>query len=64
MDKHSFSAPREEECHIATTTAHLTFKPACMPEAASKEIGCTVNSPGIRVEKYRCDPAHSITLFI
>lgn len=60
LDNHSFAAIWEEEYHITTTTARLAFKPARMPEAASKEIGCTANSPGIRVEKYRCDPAHNI----
>ncbi|RUT66717.1 GntR family transcriptional regulator [Morganella morganii] len=60
LDNHSFAAIWENEYHIITTTSRLAFKPARMPESASKAIGCTANSPGIRVEKYRCDEAHNI----
>lgn len=60
LDNHSFAAIWENEYNIITTTARLAFKPARMPETASKAIGCTANSPGIRVEKYRCDAEHNI----
>ncbi len=60
LDNHSFAAIWEEKYNITTTTAGLAFKPARMPETASKAIGCTANSPGIRVEKYRSDAEHNI----
>lgn len=60
LDNHSFADIWEKEYRTATTTARLAFKPVRIPVTASKEIGCTANSPGILVEKYRSDPAHHI----